>query len=338
MGVLKEYILKTVNKEGLSIEEAKEVCKYLLHSSATQSEIGGLLLSLKTKGESSEEIAGMALAMKEEGKKFRKIDGFVMDNCGTGGDKLSTFNISTTCSFVLAASGVKVAKHGNRSISSKSGSSDLLTHLGVNINIPDNRIEEILQDVGIVFLFAPNMHPLLKNIMQTRLDLGVPTVFNLLGPLINPVEINGQMIGVYSEELVDRMCNILSILGRETAVVVNGYGGMDEASLEGDNHIAYLKNGEIKRLIVNGKDYGLMNAKNSSLIGGEPSENALITRSILSGEKGPRRDVVILNSAIGLVASGMCSDIQDAVQIVTYAIDSGKALEKLNLLVKESNR
>ncbi|MEF9951405.1 MAG: anthranilate phosphoribosyltransferase [Clostridium sp.] len=338
MGILKEYILKASSQNNLSIEESRQVCKYLLSKSATEAEVGGLLLALKTKGESNEEIAGMALAMKEEAKKFRKIDGFVMDNCGTGGDKLSTFNISTTCSFVLSGCGVKVAKHGNRSISSKSGSSDLLTHLGVNINIPDNRIEDILEEVGIVFLFAPNMHPLLKNLMQTRLDLQVPTVLNLLGPLINPVDISGQMLGVYSRELVDRMAGILSILGRKTAIVVNGYGGMDEASLEGENYIATLKDGYVVSSILDPREYGFKKTLNSQLIGGEPIDNAKITLNILNGEEGAHRDVVILNSAIGLVASGMCSNIRDAIEMVTYSIDSKSALNKLNLLVKESNR
>lgn len=338
MGVLREYLIKIGANTDLTFDESKKVCKYLLKGEATEAEMGGFLLSLKTKGEVDAEIAGLATGMKEEAKKFRKIKGFVMDNCGTGGDNLGTFNISTTCSFVLSGGGIKIAKHGNRSISSKSGSSDILSELGVNININETRVEDILENVGIVFLFAPLMHPMLKNVMKTRLDLQVPTVLNLLGPLINPVDLNGQLMGVYSRELVPRMARILSLLGRENAMVVSGYGGMDEASLEGENHIAILKNGKIKEDVIRGIDYGFKIIDNSKLKGGDPRENAVITKNILLGEKGPGRDIVVFNSALGFLAAGIVSDIQEGIELSRNTIDSGRAIEKLNLLIKESNR
>ncbi|KMT20922.1 anthranilate phosphoribosyltransferase [Clostridium cylindrosporum] len=338
MGILREYLLKISEKNDLSFEEAKEVSKHILSGDVTEAEIGAFLLSLRTKGEIDNEIAGMASGMREVGTRFKGVNGFIIDNCGTGGDNLGTFNISTTASFVLAGAGLKVAKHGNRSISSKSGSSDLLSELGVKIDLDASRIENILEEVGIVFLFAPKMHPLMKNVMQTRVNLQVPTVFNLLGPLTNPFDLDGQLLGIYRRELVPKIASILSILGRKNAIVVNGFGGMDEASLEGENYIAVLRDGIVEEKYISGSDFGFNTIKNSELKGGTPKENAKITLDILNGKKGAHRDIVIFNAALGLLASNFVRDIKEGVEIATESIDSGKAINKLNLLAKESNR
>lgn len=336
--VFKEYLKKVTLRENLTFDEAYEVNKFLLGGDATESEIAGMLVALKTKGETVEEIAGMAKGMKDLALSFNNNFTNLIDNCGTGGDGSQSFNISTTSSFVLAGAGLNVAKHGNRSISSKSGSADLLTELGVNINISKERIEEILREIGIVFLFAPNMHPNMKNVMKVRIGLGIPTVFNILGPLTNPFNISNQLLGISRRELVTPMANVLHKLGRKRAVVVNGAGFMDEASLEGENYITILNDGNVKELILHPKELGFRTISNEEIKGGDPKENAEITLKILQGEEGPCRDTVVLNSALGIIAGGLTDDFKEAVEIAKTSIDSGNAYKKLQQLIEESNK
>lgn len=334
----KDYLKKVTLRENLSFDEAYEVNKFLLGGDATEIEIAAMLVALKTKGETVEEIAGMAKGMKDLAVSFSDDFKNLIDNCGTGGDGSDSFNISTTSSFVLAGAGLNVAKHGNRSISSKSGSSDLLKELGVNINVSKDRIEEILKDIGIVFLFAPNMHPNMKHVMKVRIGLGIPTVFNILGPLTNPFNIESQLLGIARRELVTPMAEVLGKLGRKKAVVVNGAGRMDEASLQGENYITILNNGNIKEVILDPKSLGFRTISNEEIRGGDPKENAKITLSILQGEKGACRDTVLLNSALGIIAGGLTDDFNEALEIAKKSIDSGNAYKKLQQLIEESNK
>lgn len=336
--MFKEYLRKVTLRENLSFDEAYEVNRFLLGGGATESEIAGMLVALKTKGETVEEIAGMAKGMKDLAVSFSDSFTNLIDNCGTGGDGSQSFNISTTSSFVLAGAGLNVAKHGNRSISSKSGSADVLRELGVNLNIEKNRIEEILKEIGIVFLFAPNMHPNMKNIMKVRVGLGIPTVFNILGPLTNPFNISNQLLGINRKELVTPMAEVLNKLGRRRAVVINGAGSMDEASLQGENYITIMEEGTIKEIVLDPRKLGFNPVSNEEIKGGDPVENAKITLAVLQGEVGPCRDTVILNSSLGIIAGGLADDFNEAIEMAKKSIDSGSAYKKLQQLIEESNK
>jgi anthranilate phosphoribosyltransferase len=260
-----------------------------------------------------------------------------MDNCGTGGDGLKTFNISTTSAFVLAGAGIPVAKHGNRSVSSKTGSADVLEYLGVNLNLPPEVSEELINEVGIAFLFAPHVHPKTKRIVKVRKDLRIPTIFNLIGPLTNPVELESQLLGIYRRDLLNVFAEVLKTLGRKRAVVLNGAGYMDEASLEGENYLAILENGSIKNQTIHPEEVGLSVYDNEAIKGGDPDVNADILLRVLKGEKGAYRDAVVLNAGLGIFANGKVSSIQEGIHMAKETIDSGAALEKLEQLIEQSN-
>lgn len=336
--IFKDYLKKVTSKENLSFDEAYMANKFIMSGEANDSQIAGFLLALKTKGETVDEIAGMAKGMKELGLSFSDKFTGLIDNCGTGGDASNSFNISTTCSFVLSGAGLKVAKHGNRSITSKSGSSDLLTALGVNINLSKEKIEKLIDEIGIAFLFAPNMHPNMKYVMKVRLDLGIPTVFNILGPLTNPFNISSQLLGIYREELVVPMAQALIKLGRKKAVVISGAGKLDEATLSGDNIVVFADESSVKTIKLDPRSLGFNLISNDAIKGGTSEENAKITLSILNGDKGAPRDTVILNSALGIIAGGLTDDLMEATEIARKSIDSGNALGKLNALIRESNK
>jgi anthranilate phosphoribosyltransferase len=330
--VLKESLKQVTEKKDLNLDEAYGSMLDLMSGEASDAQIGAFLAALKVKGETIDEIAGLAKGMKEKALKI-KAKGNIVDTCGTGGDRAGTFNISTTSAFVLSGAGVKVAKHGNRSVSSKSGSADVLAALGVDIESSVEDIERQLEDIGIAFLFAPKIHLSMKYVMKARKDLAMPTVFNVLGPLSNPVDLEGQIIGVYSRDLVEPIIQVLKRMGMKRAVVVHGGGHIDEASLSSDNYVATLKNGEIEYSNVDSEAYGLKHMENKALVGGTPEDNAKITLSILNGEKGTCRDVVLLNSALGLMASGVAKDVAEGIEIAKESIDSGNALKKLNELI-----
>ncbi|QAA33968.1 anthranilate phosphoribosyltransferase [Clostridium manihotivorum] len=328
---------KVIINENLSFEEAYEANKYILSGEAEEGEIGAFLAALKTKGEHPQEIAGMAKAMRELSSiDFDIEDSF--DNCGTGGDYSNSFNISTTSAFVLAGAGVKVAKHGNRSISSKCGSADLLAELGVNIEIQKEKLKKLIEEVGIAFLYAPAMHPRMKYVMKVRKALGIPTVYNILGPLTNPLNPSNQLIGVYKKELVKDLCEALKLLGKKRALVINGDNRLDEGTLDGDNYCAFLVNGEVKEMLIKSSDYGIDRIGLEHLAGGDAKENSRITLSILNGEKSTYREAVVFNSALGLFASGVCEDIKSGIDMAKDILDSGKAKRKLESLIEESNR
>ncbi|HEY5563273.1 MAG TPA: anthranilate phosphoribosyltransferase [Clostridiaceae bacterium] len=326
--VLQESLQKVSLRKDLVFEEAYGSMLDLMSGEASDAQIGAFLVALKVKGESIDEIAGLAKGMREKAVKV-KASGNIIDTCGTGGDRAGTFNISTTAAFVIAGAGVKVAKHGNRSISSKSGSADVLVALGISIESEIHVIEKELEEIGIAFLFAPRIHTSMKHVMKARKDLAMPTVFNILGPLTNPVDLTGQVMGIYRRDLVLPLARVLRKLGRKNAVVVNGGGNIDEASLSNDNYVAILNGNIIEERQIDSKSYGLDYADNSMLLGGSPEENAKITISILSGGKGPHRDVVLLNSALGLITSGTVETIEEGIKIAEESIDSGKALAKL---------
>jgi anthranilate phosphoribosyltransferase len=335
---MNQYLRKLIERKDLTEQEVYEAGLEMLNGTATESEIAAFLVGLKTKGETADEIYGLVRALREKAVPFSKTIVGAMDNCGTGGDGAQTFNISTTTAFVLAGAGVKVAKHGNRAVSSKTGSADVLELLGVNIACPPSRIEQLLETVGIAFLFAPSVHPNLKKIMKVRKELNVPTIFNFIGPLTNPVELETQLVGIYKRDMLVPIAQVLHKIGRRRAVVVNGNGFLDEASLQGENHIAFLNNGIVKEMTVHPEELGLQVASNEAIRGGVPAENAMITRSVLEGEAGVYRDTVLLNAALALFANGKADTIQEGVEIAKVSIDSGSALAKLELLVTESNK
>lgn len=335
---MNQYLRKLIERKDLTEQDVYEAGLQMLDGTATESEIAAFLVGLKTKGETAEEIYGLVRALREKAVPFSKTIVGAMDNCGTGGDGAQTFNISTTTAFVLAGAGVKMAKHGNRAVSSKTGSADVLELLGVNISCPPGQIEYLLETVGIAFLFAPSVHPNLKRIMKVRKELNVPTIFNLIGPLTNPVELETQLVGIYKREMLVPIAEVLHKVGRRRAVVVNGNGFLDEASLQGENAIALLHDGVVQEMKIHPEELGLQVASNSEIRGGAPEENAAITMSVLKGELGVYRDTVLLNAALALFANGKAATVQEGVDMAKESIDSGRALAKLRLLIKESNQ
>jgi anthranilate synthase/phosphoribosyltransferase len=332
------YLRKIMEKEDLTEQESYEASKKLFDEETKESEIAAFLIGLKLKGETLDEVLGLVRVLREKAIHFPTFMEGVLDNCGTGGDKSGSFNISTTSAFVLAGGGVKVAKHGNRSVSSKSGSADVLECLGVNLTCSPEHTEQLLKEVGIAFLFAPHVHPNLSRIMKVRKELNIPTIFNLIGPLTNPVALENQVLGIYKRDMIEPIARVLHKLGRKRAVVINGSGYVDEASLQGENHLAVLEDGNVRTLTLHPKEVGLKQVDNSHIRGGSPKENAAITMRILNGEEGAYRDTVLLNTGIGFLVSGLANNFQEGVELAKESIDSGKALAKLNELIVQSNK
>jgi len=290
------------------------------------------------KGETAVEIAAAAKVMREHSVQLPVPEDLrekLIDNCGTGGDKSNTFNISTSVSLVLASGGSYVAKHGNRSITSKSGSADMLEALGINLNLsPENQVK-MLEDTGFCFIFAQNHHPAMRYIMPIRKSLTHRTIFNILGPLTNPAGVQKQLIGVFSPDYVDKIAEALIMLETKKAMVVSSFDGMDEISIEAKTKGAFFDGEKLKEMIIDPQEYGF-NGKKSDLIGGDAKENANITKSIFDGEKSSRRDIVVLNSAVGFMVDGKVNDIKSGIEMAEYLIDSGKVKEKLNQIIKVS--
>ncbi|MCA1028289.1 anthranilate phosphoribosyltransferase [Cytobacillus kochii] len=329
---MKEILLQLTNSISLTEEEMIEAVQYLFSPDITDSEIAAFLVSLKAKGETVNEIATFVKTLRAYALTFDTSIPHLMDNCGTGGDGSKSFNISTTSAFVIAASGIPVAKHGNRSVSSKTGSADVLEHLGIRLDLSPQQIEGILEKIGIAFLFAPNVHPQIKRIMKVRQDLRIPTTFNLLGPLINPMNLENQLLGIYKRDAVEMFAEVLQKLGRKRAVVINGAGYMDEASLQGENYLAILKDGNIQTTMLHPEEVGLHVYANEKIRGGYAKENAAILLRVLDGEKGAYRETVALNAGIGIFVGGRTESIKEGVQLALEIIDSGAAMEKLEQL------
>ena len=336
---MRQYIEKIISGEDLTRSEAYGAMIHIMEGKASDALISAMLVALKIKGESVEEISGFSEAMLKKAEKVVVSEGNLVDTCGTGGDSLNTFNISTTAAFIAAGAGVRIAKHGNRSVSSRSGSADVLEELGININLDVRGVSRCIEETGMGFIFAPMAHRAMKYVAGVRKELGIRTVFNILGPITNPAMANGRVLGVYEEGLIDIMAGALKNLGVERAFVINSENGMDEFSTTSRIRAARLMDGKIEKMIIDPADYGFAAADIGDLAGGDAAMNAKILEDILSGRiKGPMRDSAVFNAAAAIVAGKAVDRIEDGIDLATRSIDSGRALKKLNELIDCSNR
>jgi len=341
---IKEAIANIVELKSLTAPEMELVMTQIMTGGATPAQVAALITGLRMKGETVAEITGAARVMRQQATRIETgIDlsdetSILVDTCGTGGDGSHTFNISTVTALVVAGAGLKVAKHGNRSVSSSCGSADVLKALGVNLELSAEQVAESIKEIGIGFLFAPLLHGAMKYAIGPRREIGVRTIFNLLGPLTNPAGANVQLLGVYDGDLVLTLAEVLRDLGSRRAMVVHGAGGLDELSLAGSNRIAWLKGDDITELTFAPADAGLTEAPLSALVGGDPQFNAELVRKILAGGAGSQRDVVLLNSAALFVCAGRVDDFRQGVELAANTIDEGCARQKLTELIEFSNR
>lgn len=334
--MIKEAILKLANGDNLTAKEAYKTMDEIMSGEASEVQMSSYLTALSMKGETIEEITASAKAMREHCVKLLN-DKEVLEIVGTGGDHSNTFNISTTSSIVISAAGVPVAKHGNRSASSKCGAADVLEALGVNIYIEPEKSLEILDKINLCFLFAQNYHLAMKFVAGVRKELSIRTIFNILGPLTNPAGATMQVLGVYDEKLVKPLCEVLKNLGVKSALSVYGQDGLDEISVSDKTSICELKDGELKCYEIAPEDFGIKRCSKEDLVGGNPRENAQITLSILDGQKGPKRNAVVLNSAAALYVAGKTDSIEEGVKLASEIIDSGKAKQQLEKFIEYTN-
>lgn len=327
--MIQSAIARVVAGDSLTREQARETMQQILAGEATSSQIAGLAVALRMKGETADEIAGFVQAMRALVPPLHSKRSPLLDTCGTGGDNAGTFNISTTVAIVVASCDVAVAKHGNRAVSSRTGSADVLESLGVGIDLTPVDAARSLDVLGITFLFAPNYHGALRHAVGPRRDLGLRTVFNVLGPLTNPAGATRQLLGVYSDHLVRLIADVLAELGSERAMVVHGRDGMDELTVFDTNHVAELANGKVREYEIDPATYGLAHAERAGVAGGVASENAAKVRAILTGEKGAGRDIVLLNAAAALMVAGVVPDLGAGIERARAAIDGGHASRKL---------
>ncbi len=329
-----DHLKKIVGNNDLTEEEMAEVIGHILSGDATDSQIGAFMAALATKGETFEEVAGAARAMRKKAVRIETASTTVVDTCGTGGDGLNTFNISTTTAFVVAGCGVTVAKHGNRSVSSKCGSADVLEKLGVKLDTDPEIVEEAVQEIGIGFLFAPLYHSAMRHAAVARKEVGIRSIFNMIGPLTNPAAANCQLLGVYSPQLTEMFAKALNILGAKRAFVVHGHDGLDEISVCAPTRICELNDGLIKTYDIDPVKFFGQKAEPEDLLGGDPLKNAAITRTILEGEPGPKQNVVVLNAAAALIAAGKAENFEEGIGLAKNSIESKKALKKLEALIE----
>jgi anthranilate phosphoribosyltransferase len=334
--MIKEAIEKVVNGSSLSFDEAAGVMEEIMSGEATSAQIAAFIAALRLKGETVSEISGLASVMRAKAIPV-KIDPPLIDTCGMGGDNSQTFNISTAVALVAAGAGLRVAKHGNRAMSSRCGSADVLEALGVETSLGAEGVAECIERAGIGFMLAPVFHPAMKFAAAPRRELGIRTVFNILGPLTNPARAEFQVIGVPTPELGEKIAQVLHRLGTKRALVVHGTGGLDEISISGKSLVWEVKeSGVLPPYEVSPQEFGFNEASLSDIQGGTPQDNARILRRILGGERGPKRDVVVMNAAAALVVGGKAKELAEAARLAEEVIDQGKALEKLNELVKVS--
>ena len=340
--MIKEGIIKIVNKEDLTYDEAYTIMNEIMDGETTPTQNAAFLAALSTKSakaETTDEISGCAAAMREHATKVDTEGMEVLEIVGTGGDNAHSFNISTTSAFVIAATGIKVAKHGNRAASSKSGTADCLEALGANISIEPEKVPELLRNAGFCFFFAQKYHSAMKYVGPIRKELGFRTVFNILGPLTNPASPDFFLLGVYDEYLVKPVAEVLKKLGAKRAMVVYGQDKLDEISLSANTSVCELKDGEISSYVISPEVFGLNKCSKEDLVGGTPEENAQITRDILSGKiTGAKRDVVLLNAGAAIYVGGKADSLADGIKIAAEMIDSGKALAAMNAFIEESNK
>lgn len=337
--MLKNFIVRVVEGHDLSEEEAGQAMAIIMGGEALPTQIASFLTALRMKGETVQEITGFARSMRARSVPIRAKDGeCVVDTCGTGGDGKGTFNISTAVAIVVAGGGLTVAKHGNRSVSSRCGSADVLEAMGMNIQLSPARVQICLQEVGLAFLFAPLFHPAMKHALTPRKEIGIRTAFNLLGPLTNPAGATVHLLGVYREDLTGPVAEVLKNLGSNAAFVVHGEDHCDEISITGKTTICQLKEDDIKSYQIEPEEVGLKRASLEEIRGGTPEKNAEILLKILQGASGPSRDVVLLNSAAAFVAAEKARDLKEGVAIAGASIDSGRAMKKLQELIEFSNQ
>ena len=329
--MIREAIEKLIRGADLTQKEAAQVMEEIMTGEATPAQFGAFVIGLRLKGETVDEMTGLAAVMRDKSLKV-DFSGPSVDTCGTGGDDLGTFNISTAAAFVVAGAGIAVAKHGNRAMTSKSGSADVLEKQGVKIDLGPEGVKQCMEEVGIGFMFAPRFHPAMKFAVQPRREIGVRTVFNILGPLTNPAGAQAQVLGVPTDAVGEKMVQVLQRLGSERAIVVHAEDGLDEISLNSNTSVWELTDAEIRHYTISPDDLGLAPASLQSLAGGSVEENADTMTEVLKGAAGPRRDVVVANAAGGIVAGGKTADLREGVQVAQESIDSGRALEKLELL------
>ncbi len=338
-GMLKEYLAVLANGRSLEEEEAEYVMEEITEGRVKDSQISSILTALRIKGETIDEITGFARVMRRKSITVGKPKGIkVIDTCGTGGDSSGTFNISTAAAFISAGAGLTVAKHGNRSVTSKCGSADVLERLGIETDVGPDVMEKALEKTSISFLFAPKLHHSIRYAMEVRWDIGIKTIFNILGPLTNPAEADYQLIGVFKKDYVEKMAIALSRLGSKRAMVVHGSDGLDEVTITGRTHVCEVKDGWIRSYDIHPTDFGLSVCDPRDIKGGSVSENASIILDILSGEKGYRRDVAVINSACAIYISGKAETFYEAARMAENSIDSGAALRKLEQLREITNR
>ncbi len=335
--MIREGINLLVQGINLSESEMAECMREIMEGKATDTQTGAFLVALRIKGETVEEITGAAKVMREKAARINAPEG-VVDTCGTGGDMARTFNISTTAAIVVSACGVPVAKHGNRSISSRSGSADVLEALGVRIDLPPEKVQECLFETGFGFLFAPLFHPAMKYAVGPRREMGIRTIFNILGPITNPAGAKRQTVGVFTDRLTESLARVLGNLGAEDVMVFHGEDGLDEITITDGSKVSRFRNGIIENLIIAPEDFGFNRAPVDSIEGGDARENAVATMNILKGETGPKRDIVVMNASVTLMVSGRTDDLKEASLISREVIDSGKALKKLKEIVKTTQR
>lgn len=332
--MFRENLNKIIKGSDLTEMEMTDSMMEIFSGNVDEVLLAGFLAALATKGETFEELAGAAKVMRKKAVRIQVNQNNVVDTCGTGGDGLNTFNISTTNAFVVAGAGAVVAKHGNRSVSSKCGSADVLEKLGVNLETPPEIVEEAIAEIGIGFLFAPKFHGAMKYAGPTRQKLGIRSIFNMIGPLSNPAAADCQLVGVYSPDLTEMFAKALNILGVKRAFVVYGHDGLDEISVCENTRVSELNDGSVKTYDLNPEEYFGELYDHSTIMGGEVEENALITEKVLKGERGAKRDITLINAAAALVSCGKAENIKDGIKVAEESIDSGAAYEKLMQLVE----
>jgi anthranilate phosphoribosyltransferase len=338
--MIKEGIRKLVEGSDLGYEEAREIMKEIMSGQVTEAQIGAFLTALRMKGETVHEISAFAAVMREFCLRIHpRVNGRLVDTCGTGGDRIKTFNISTTSAFVVAGAGVAVAKHGNRAVTSKSGSADVLEKLGMNLNLDPKRVEKVIEEVGIGFMFAPAFQPAMKYAIGPRREMGIRTVFNVLGPLTNPAGANAQVLGVYGEEWLRPLAHVLKELECEEAMVVHGMDGLDEISTIGKTSIAWLRDGRVSIVEVAPEDFGFRTARPEEIGGATPEQNAELAFTLLCSAldpRDPRRQTILLNAAAGIVVGARADDLVEGIELAEESIESGAAYKKLKMVIKAS--
>lgn len=332
-----QVIARLLAGEDLGEEQAAAAMTEIMEGAATPAQFAGFVIALRAKGETPDEVAGLVRTMRAYAARV-EVAGEVLDTCGTGGDRAGTFNVSTAAALVCAGAGAKVAKHGNRAASSRCGSADVLEALGVRIDLPPPGVAECIERAGIGFCFAPVFHPAMRHAAAPRRELGVATIFNFLGPLTNPAGATRQALGVSDARMVEVMVATLARLGSRRVIAFHGHDGLDELATSGPSQVVELDAGEIRRWVLDPADLGLPRASLAAVAGGSAQDNAAAIRAVLAGERGPRRDIVLLNAAAGLLAAGIAADLADGLRRAAEAVDSGRAAGALEALIETSNR